>query len=180
MTRHGLILALGWLAATTTSMAPAEAVRLADGTVSFVEQPTIVDVSTTQSTARAWAATYYFSLALPQGATEPLQRVQIDQNQRFDLVEYRLRETKAFVGTRSRRGDPLVISDQVFDPKTGRLTVVFDPPIPPGTVFTIALRPVQNPTDGVYLFGVTAFPAGEQVDAHFMGFGRLHFYSDWL
>lgn len=31
---------------------------------------------------------------------------------------------------------------------------------------------------GVYLFGVTAFPAGEKSHGQFIGFGRLHFYND--
>lgn len=172
----------GWMAALAIAVhrLPAVAIQLADGTTAFVQQPVLLDASTTHSTARAWVATYYFNMQLPAGASEPLQRVQIDQNQRVELIRYRLHETRAYLGSRSRRGEPLAIAEQVFDRRTGRLTVVFEPPIPPDTRFTLALRPVQNPVSGVYLLGVTAFPPGDRVAAHFMGFGRLHFYSDWF
>lgn len=184
MTRHWLSLIFsGFVAATTTIAAsdqPAAAVQLADGTTAFVQQPVLFDATTTQSTARAWSATYYFNMQLPEGASEPLQRVQIDQKQGVEPIGYRLDETRAYEGSRSQRGEWLAIKEQVFDRRTGRLTVTFDPPIPPGTRFTLALRPVQNPVSGVYLLGVTAFPTGDRATPHFMGFGRLHFYSDWF
>ncbi len=184
MTRHWLSLIFsGFVAATTTIAAsdqPAAAVQLADGTTAFVQQPVLFDATTTQSTARAWSATYYFNMQLPEGASEPLQRVQIDQKQGVEPIGYRLDETRAYEGSRSQRGELLAIGEQVFDRRTGRLTVTFDPPIPPGTRFTLALRPVQNPVSGVYLLGVTAFPTGDRATPHFMGFGRLHFYSDWF
>lgn len=183
MRRYGFPLTLGGLVAALAIVAPrlpAVGVQLADGTTAFVQQPVLFDASTTQSTARAWSATYYFNMQLPAGASEPLQRVQIDQSQGVELIGYRLHETRAYLGSRSRRGEPLAIGEQVFDRRTGRLTVVFAPPIPPGTQFTLALRPVQNPVSGIYLLGVTAFPVGDRVASHFMGFGRLHFYSDWF
>lgn len=183
MTRLWLSLIFSGLVVTTAIAAsdqPAVAVQLADGTTAFVQQPVLLDATTTHSTARAWSATYYFNMQLPAGASEPLQRVQIDQNQGVERIRYRLEETRAYAGSRSQRGERLAIGQQVFDPRTGRLTVVFDPPIPPGTRFTLALRPVQNPLSGVYLLGVTAFPTGDRATPHFMGFGRLHFYSDWF
>jgi len=183
MTRHWLPLTLGGLVASLAIAAhhlPAVGVQLADGTISFVQQPVLFNATTTQTTARAWSATYYFNMALPAGASESLQRVRIDQNQGGELIGYRLRETRAYLGSRSRRGEPLAIGEQSFDRRTGSLTVTFEPPIPPGTRFTLALSPVQNPVSGIYLLGVTAFPVGDRVASHFMGFGRLHFYSDWF
>jgi hypothetical protein len=57
--------------------------------------------------------------------------------------------------------------------------VTFDPPVPPGKIITIGLRPTRNPLyDGVYLFRVTAFPPGEKATGQFLGFGRLQFYTD--
>ncbi|WP_448562788.1 DUF2808 domain-containing protein [Trichothermofontia sp.] len=184
MTRRWLSLAFGGLAATmatiTANRLPVAAVQLADGMTAFVQQPVLLDATTTHNTARAWVATYYFNMQLPAGASEPLQRLQIDQKQGVELIGYRLNKTRAYEGSRSRRGEPLAIGEQSFDRRTGQLTVIFDPPIPPGTQFTLALQPVQNPMSGIYLLGVTAFPAGDRAMPHFMGFGRLHFYSDWF
>ena len=59
--------------------------------------------------------------------------------------------------------------------KPGEATIAFDPPVSPGTTVTVALRAKRNPSGGVYLFGVTAFPAGERSWGQFLGYGRLHF-----
>nr|WP_199755917.1 DUF2808 domain-containing protein [Chroococcidiopsis cubana] len=47
----------------------------------------------------------------------------------------------------------------------------------PGTTVTVALRAKRNPSGGIYLFGVTAFPTGEKSSGQFLGYGRLHFGS---
>jgi hypothetical protein len=40
---------------------------------------------------------------------------------------------------------------------------------------TIALAAQKNPTStGVYLFGVTAYPDGENGLEQFLGYGRIH------
>lgn len=58
------------------------------------------------------------------------------------------------------------------------ITAEFATPIPPGTTVTVGLKPRKNPQyDGVYLFGVTAFPAGETVQELYLGVRRLHFYD---
>ena len=64
------------------------------------------------------------------------------------------------------------------DEETGAITVIFANPIPPGTTFTVRLKPKRNPDlGGVYLFGVTAFPWGEKPDGLYLGAGRLQFYQ---
>ena len=49
-----------------------------------------------------------------------------------------------------------------IDEATAEITVEFQQPIPPGNNLTVGLKPRRNPDyGGVYLFGVTAYPAGE-------------------
>ncbi|MGB3642285.1 MAG: DUF2808 domain-containing protein, partial [Rivularia sp. (in: cyanobacteria)] len=71
---------------------------------------------------------------------------------------------------------PLQITEK-RDDKTVSLT--FNPPVEPGKTITIALKQIRNPSsEGVYLFGVTAFPVGEKSHGQFLGYGRLHFYRN--
>lgn len=156
----------------------ASSVTLSDGTVNFVGVPRLEGASTTFNQTYAWGATYYFTIVVPENAGEPLERIAIAQHQGSDDIEFDLEESRAYEGTRRNRESeiPLVAAT----PKNNRQTleISFSPPVPPGKTVTIALRPVQNPRyAGVYLFGVTAFPAGETAKGQFLGFGRLHFYE---
>ena len=169
--------------ASSSAIAPelARSAQLRDGTVSFVQQPSLVEATTTQKSVNEWNATYYFTIDLPKDAGEPLQRVTINQHEGVDDIRFNLEDTRAFVGTRRHKGDNIPLGAVTRDRKTQTVTVIFDPPVAPGTTVTIGLRPVQNPfTSGVYLFGVKAFPAGEKPAGQFMGYGRLQFYGDDL
>lgn len=157
---------------------PANAVQLADGKVYFTQPPRLVGASTTQNATYVWGATYYFTLSLAEDAGEPLQQVTIVQRPSPDYVRFDVEDTRAFEGTRRRDGTPLKLAEVAQDKETKAVTIRFDPPVPPGRTLTIGLRPYQNPTvGGVYLFGVTAFPAGEKPNGQFLGFGRLQFYD---
>ena len=158
---------------------PAQAVQLADGKVYFVNPPRLLKARTTNDTIRVWGATYYFTLDLPADAGEPLHKVAIKQHQGSDQVYYDLAETVAFEGTSRRAGPLLPLQSATQDRDTQTIWVIFEPPVAPGKTITIGLYPEHNPAySGVYLFGVTAFPAGERSHGQFLGFGRLHFYGD--
>lgn len=152
------------------------AVQLSNGTVYFNSPPRLAGAATTQNGVYAWSATYYFDLEVPENAGEPLQKVTIAQEPSGDTVRFSEKETAAFEN--GRRGNRLTLGEVTSDRKTRTVTVNFNPPIQPGRKVTIALSPDRNPAyAGVYLFGVTAFPAGEKSYGQFLGFGRLHFYD---
>lgn len=158
---------------------PATAIQLADGTVYFAQPPRLVKATTTFNNVNAWGATYYFTLTVPQKAGEPLQKVTIIQREGGDNIRFDLKDSRAFVGTRNHKGARLTLGEVTRERKTQTVSLTFNPPVPPGKTVTIGLRPVRNPLfSGVYLFGVTAFPLGEKAHGQFLGFGRLHFYSD--
>lgn len=156
----------------------AQAVRLRDGTVYFVQPPSLVNATTTFNSVNTWGATYYFTINVPANADEPLQRVTIKQRDGSSNIRYRLNDSFAFEGTRDRRGTQLTLGE-VTRGDSRTVEVMFDPPVAPGRTITIGLRPVRNPLfSGVYLFGVTAFPPGEKAHGQFLGFGRFHFYGN--
>lgn len=173
--RLGITLALGTSLWGSTA-AVTQAVQLADGTVAFAKPPTLVDAITTFRATRASAAKYYFTLSLPETADEPLQKITINLRQGADNIDYRLDKTIAAVGTARNRTEPIEIAETTFNAETQTVTVTLAEPIVPGTTFTIGLKPKRNPDlDGTYLFGVTAFPAGEKSQGIYLGAGRLQF-----
>lgn len=162
-----------------------------DGTISFAQPPLLISATTPYTDTNVWDTTYYFTLELPVNAGEPLQRVTFSQTEGTERIRFDLKHSGAFEGTRDRRGPKLTLKPPaksdlaearylpVVARQTQPVTVTFDPPVPPGKTVTIGLRTVRNPLyDGVYLFSVTAFPAGEQAAGQFLGFGRLQFYTD--
>jgi len=154
----------------------AQAIQLADGTVYFAQPPRLLKATTTFNSARAWGATYYFTLQVPGNAGEPLQGLTIQQRQGPDTVQFDLDDTRAF--ETDNRNRKFTLGEVKRNRKERSVSLTFAPPIPPGKTVTIGLRPHYNPAvGGVYLFGVTAFPAGEKSHGQFLGFGRLHFYD---
>ncbi|MER3433628.1 MAG: hypothetical protein C4288_09370 [Leptolyngbya sp. ERB_1_1] len=64
-------------------------------------------------------------------------------------------------------------------PANAKDTVVaFDPPIQPGNMVTITIDVPRNPSQDIYLIGVTAYPTGSNPMGQFLGFGRFSFYSN--
>ncbi|MEB3358776.1 MAG: DUF2808 domain-containing protein [Synechococcales bacterium] len=167
-------LALGWHSL-------GQAVQLANGQVYFDRPPRLVDSSVLRDRTAAPNVGYFFSLEVPADAGEPLQSVAIAQRDGETFtreIEYELDETEAFVGTRRRRGADLPVATTTWDDETNTAVVTFDPPVPPGTDLTIRLEAERNPRrSGIYLFGITAYPAGADPYGQFLGYGRLHFYD---
>ena len=174
-------LILGLLLPTSLLTLPAAAVRLRNGQTFFNYPPSLLKATTSVVTTRTSGATYYFTLNVPKNAGEPLQAIKIVQRQNADTVEFQPSESVAFAGTRSARGPALsLVSIGGFQPPNDQeMTIVFDPPVLPGSIVTVALKPKRNPDPGgVYLFGVTAFPIGENSSGQFLGYGRLTFYDN--
>jgi Protein of unknown function (DUF2808) len=165
------------------AIAPAigQAIQLSDGTVYFVRPPSLEYAATSRRLAFVRGATYYFTIHVPENAGEPLGRVVINQRDGASharRIQFNAEDSFAFVGTRRDRSAQISIGNSHYDRDTQSISLTFDPPVPPNTTFTVALRPERNPQiDGVYLFGVTAFPAGEIAHGQFLGYCRIDFDS---
>lgn len=164
----------------------AQAVEL-NGQTYFTHPPLLNDATTTRNSTLAPNSTYYFTLSIPEDAGEPLGQVVINQKDgdtSARRIRYDAEDTRAFMGTPGDRGEALPVQT-TFDRDAQTVTVTFDQPVEPGTLVTIGLNADRNPRlGGVYLFGVTAYPAGTDAYGQFLGYGRLQFYerngSDFL
>lgn len=167
------------LALTSTSGFSSQAVQAPDGTVAFESGVLLVDSYTTFSAIRVRQARYYFDLELPEAIGEPLKKVIIQQRQGSEDIEFRQEKTLAYLGDHRNRQESLELTT-LFNEETGEVVVEFKNPIPPGNNVTIGIKPRRNPDlGGVYLFGVTAFPAGEKSRGLYLGAGRLHFFDSF-
>ncbi|MBD2447461.1 DUF2808 domain-containing protein [Nostoc sp. FACHB-152] len=156
----------------------ANAVTLGSGTIAFEQPPRLVSASTPYNDASASNTTYYFTVEVPATTKESLQQVTFTQVSGIEKIEFNQNNTAAFLGTRDRRGEKLAVKS-LSSNDNQNFTVNFAQPIQPGQTVTIALRTYRNPSNsGVYLFGVKAFPSGEQTVGQFLGVGRLQFYQD--
>ncbi len=177
MKMRWLPLSLGTIVAMTLA---AQAVELADGTTAFLQPPQFLRASATNNFVMRRHATYFFTLDLPANADAPLQSIVIEpQNLTRYLQPYRLEETVAFAELPGEDQSDLGLGNIFVDEDTKAVTVEFDPPVTPGRLVTIGLRPQRNPRlDGVYVFRVTAVPEGEQPQSHIAGHGRLYFIDN--
>ncbi|WP_071591321.1 DUF2808 domain-containing protein [Xenococcus sp. PCC 7305] len=148
--------------------------------VAFRKAPRLVDIYTTFNTVRMRSATYYFDVTIPEDAGAPLHKVAIELRQGQEEIYYKLEKTVAYLGDHRRKGDKLALETVSIDESTGIITVEFTEPLPPDTTFTIGLKPRRNPDyDGIYVFGVTVFPQGENPYGLYLGSRSLTFYSGY-
>ena len=142
----------------------------------FSRSPRLINVMTTYRGARVRRPRYYYTIDLPNGSGNSLKTITINQRQGSEEIDYYPQDTIAFQGTPNHRENPLTIAETTWDKTTETMTITFDPPVSPGTTFTIGLKAKKNPEyGGIYLFGVTAFPAGNNPRPLYLGSGRLHF-----
>lgn len=170
----GMALSIGPHSLFTQSV---HAVELSGGRTAFLQPPQFLDAFATNTLVMRRNATYFFTLDLPAEADAPLQKVIIaPQNLTRYLRPYHLEKTVAFTGTPGNIGRSLELGNVSMNEDTNAVTVEFDPPVAPGELITIGLRPQRNPRlDGIYVFRVTAIPDGEHPQAHIAGHGRLNF-----
>jgi hypothetical protein len=158
---------------------PAMAVRTSNGQVYFDYPPSLVEATTTFPATKFSGSIYKFTLFVPENAGEPLQRVTIDQQKNADLVDFDRHQNHTVKVKHSHSPDTQSTIAISQDRRTKAVTVVLDPPVPPGSTVTIRLIPERNPfISGYYLFGVKAFPVGENSYGQFLGYGRLYFYDN--
>lgn len=123
---------------------------------------------------------YYFTVNLPVDSQQSLGKITITPGQNFESINFNLPETKAFIGTFRNRGEPINIQAVNLAENNQSIEIIFAEPIPPNTVVTVALRARQNPSsEGVYLFRIHAFPAGENPVGLDLGVARLSFYQSF-
>ena len=145
----------------------------------FLAAPRLVRAATTNLSPNG-PSTYHFTIEVPENADAALQAVTISQKDNPVNVNFALDKSTAFMGDSFAGGPNLELTDiggnVPINPND--VTVVFDEPVQPGETVTVRLRAKRNPSSGgIYLFGVTAFPEGENSSGLYIGSRGINFYS---
>ena len=153
---------------------PVKAVELLDGKKAFENSPRLTRAAANFNSRNNSAAKYQFTIEVPQDAGEALKSVKITQKENADTVVFKTDKSKASLGN-SLAGNNIPLAEVGGESQPGETTVVFDTPVEPGNTVTISVKPKQNPSvDGIYLFGITVFPTGENSPGLYLGSGRIH------
>ncbi len=168
-------LALGILIPTT--FWSANAFELGDGRTAFLRAPRLIRTAASHSNANG-PSTYQFTIEVPEKAGEALKAVTISPKNNAQKINFNVSKSKAFMGDSFAGGTNLSLTNIGGSQINGsnEITVVFDEPVQPGNTVTVSLKTNRNPrAGGFYLFGVTAFPEGENSPGLYLGSGQLHF-----
>jgi hypothetical protein len=125
---------------------------------------------------------YQFTIQVPANAGAPLQAVRIVQDTSPETIAFDFGRINAYYGSGLSGGPavPLASVGGEAPNNPGEATIAFNPPVQPGSTVTVSLPVSRNPqTSGVYLFGVTAYPAGSNANGIFLGYGRIQIYSNF-
>ena len=165
-------LMLGILLPTTST--PANAIDLGDGRTFFESSPRLIRSATSNSSTGL--ATYQFTITIPEDAGESLQAVTITQKSNLELISFDMSESSAFKGDSFAGGSSLTLANIGGNTtsESEKVTVMFDQPVQPGNTVTISLRARNPQYSGIYQFGVTAFPVGQNSSGLYLGTARLN------
>ncbi len=167
---HALVLTAGITFSTLTA---ASATQVGTDEFVFDRAPRLVSVSATQPSAFANDGTYQFTLKVPEDAGAPLQAVTISQADNPGKVQFALDRSQVVAN-----GATVPVS-AIGGENSDEMTIVFASPIQPGATVILSLPVKRNPqSDGIYLFGVIAYPVGNSTDGLFLGYGRVALYSN--
>ena len=157
--------------------APVSALEL-DGQTWFTRPPWKVTFTNYYAYVGQTAATYYFTVTLPEQAGAGLGGLVIQQTRGVDRsFQFAPERTRAFVGLPRREGAAIPVQ-AAFNPQERRITVQFPQPPQPGQTITVALKPWNNPFQAdTYMFGVQALPAGPNPVAASLGFATMQIYD---
>ncbi|PSN20468.1 hypothetical protein C7271_02015 [filamentous cyanobacterium CCP5] len=159
------------------SALPAAAVRLHDGRVLFNRPPELVRV-TTRDYFAGLPGQYHFTIQVPADAGEALEAISITPRNFASDLAFNLDRSEANHGEAYARGGNIPLASVGGQPDhPDALLVVFENPVQPGETVTVTLNASPNPAAGVYLFQVTAYPAGDGGVGQSIGLGRLHIYD---
>ncbi|MBV6622591.1 MAG: DUF2808 domain-containing protein [Rivularia sp. (in: Bacteria)] len=153
----------------------ANAVKLTNGKTAFEHPPSLIRSATSNGMRNNNYATYQFTLKVPENATETLKAVKIEQINTPRIIKFNQKKISAFFGDSFAGGEKLSLAAVGGNFQPGSVTVVFNKPVNPGETVTVSLEPRSNPSiSGVYLFGITAYPVGENSNGIYVGTGRIH------
>lgn len=138
----------------------------------FEQSPRLIDTTNSFANHNSSFATYKFTIKVPFDAGKALKAITIEQRENFlDTVTFKPSQSSASLAN----GQSLPLMAIGGEETPGKVSIVLEQPVYPGETVTIAVKPTKNPRiGGVYLFGITVYPEGENSEGLYLGSGRIH------
>lgn len=146
----------------------------------FVRSPRLVRTATTFQEVDV-PSIYQFTIKVPEDAGASLRAVRIVQDPDQRNVNFNANKSSAYLSDRLAGPTiPLASIGGEAPTDANEVMVIFDQPVAPGQTVTVALQTDRNPrTGGVYQFGVTAYPQGNDNNNGIqLGYGRVNIYDN--
>ncbi|WP_013334525.1 DUF2808 domain-containing protein [Gloeothece verrucosa] len=174
-----LTLTLSISSLTLATPTPAQQLPYPANSTFFTGTPPSLVSANTPDPLIAWPHPhYYFTFNLPASSPESLAKITIAPEANQETIGFDLLKTVASQSTANTKEATVALESITQDPKSGLITMTFNPPISPGTTLTVTLQAYRNPgIPGTYLFRVQAFPAGENPVGLDLGVGSLSFHQ---
>jgi hypothetical protein len=140
----------------------------------------LLTATTTYNQTSAWAATYYFTIKLPESLTNwQLQQVVFTQIDGVENIEFDENNSIAFGETNGQKKRlDITLAKNPNQPQT--VIATFNQPVTANQTITIGLKPFHNPTnEGIYQFRVQVVSSGEKANNLVVGTARLQFYDNF-
>jgi len=121
-------------------------------------------------------STYIFEIEIPKEAENSLNKIIINQQQNTETINFFPDKTKAFIINNNQQ----ILIDNVkttnnIDDNKNEIIIELNPSIPAGNRVKLEVK-ARNPLyGGIYQFGVTAYPQGENSRSLYLGIARFHF-----
>jgi len=121
-------------------------------------------------------STYIFEIEIPKEADNSLSKIVINQQPNTETIDFFPEKTKTFIINNNQQK----IIDNVkavnnLDNNKNEIIIELNPSISAGNRVKLEVK-ARNPLyGGIYQFGVTVFPQGENPRSLYLGIARFHF-----
>lgn len=151
-----------------------QAIEITNGQKAFIRVPRLILSAVTFPYKNSPMARYQFTIEVPENAGEALKAIKVTQKKNLETVVFNENKTRA-VESNNMKGIEIPLAVTEEESKPGETTIIFNTPIKPGNTVTISVKPKQNPfVGGVYLFGINAYPTGDNSQETYLGSVRIN------
>jgi hypothetical protein len=169
-----LIIATTFMGVNLVPSQSIQAREITNGQKTFIRLPRLISSAAIFPQQNSSISRYQFTIEVPENAGEALKAIKITQKKNLETVVFNQNKTRAVEGN-NIKGREISLATMGEESQPGETTVVFNKPIEPGNTVTISVKPKQNPfVGGVYLFGITAYPTGNNSVETYLGSVRIN------
>ncbi len=144
------------------------------GDFSFFRKSPRLSRAVTTYTLRNVLSSYIFEIEIPLEAKNNLTRVIINQQKNVETIKLFPNKTRAFIINGREEEIPVNVTLNRSN-NLNELTINLVQPVSSGEKVRIKVRAINPIYGGIYQFGVTVFPEGNNPRSLYLGIGRFHF-----